>query len=82
MPKLKIINFVNPASQDKLCSCDEGYQLLVHCVYCTFDYKQTAETLATSGYYIPEDQFRAFRVVLDAQLELDLGVRSEELPDA
>ena len=67
--QMKIINFINP-SQTK-----EAYDLLIHCIFSRFKYRQTYETLTKIDYYIPEDQFKSFENVCNIMLEMDIGDR-------
>lgn len=66
---MKIINFINPVRTT------EGYDTLVQCVMAGFEYQQTNQTLRGLGYYIPEDQFKAFEEVLNIMVAMDIGDR-------
>ncbi len=70
---MKIINFVNPNTTM------DGYKLLVHCVFSGFDYKDTKFYMDREGFYLPEDQFNAFKSCCDIMLDLDIGTRQEEV---
>ena len=51
---------------------------LNHCYHNSFDYELTKQTLKNRKYYIPEDQWEAFKTLLDIQISLDTGSRKEE----
>ena len=51
---------------------------LNHCYHNGFDYIKTKQTLKNRNYYIPEDQWKAFNQLLDIQVSLDTGPRTEE----
>lgn len=69
---LRPVNFINPAS------CVEGYDMLTMCWSAGFDYEQTHRAMCSIGFYVPEDQFRAFIEVLNIQSTLDTGDRQHE----
>ncbi|AGH32231.1 hypothetical protein VPHG_00168 [Vibrio phage 11895-B1] len=66
---MKIINFVNPNNTK------EAYDLLIHSIFADFEYKQVRSLLSDIGYFIPEDQFIAFKGVCDIMVEMDIGDR-------
>lgn len=66
---MKIINFVNP-TQDK-----EAYDLLVECIFAGFGLQQTYQNLREIGYFVPQDQCKAFEDVCNIMIEMDLGDR-------
>lgn len=70
---MKIINFVNPNNTM------DGYKLLVHCVFSGLDYDNTKFYMNREGFYLPEDQFNAFKSCCDIMMDLDIGDRKKEV---
>ena len=56
----------------------KGYDMLVHCWSCGFEYEQTKEWLMDLGYYLPEDQHDLVGKALDIMADLDIGSRQME----
>ena len=54
------------------------FELLSWCVFANFEYKQSSEYFKNEGYYIPKDQYEAYRKVLLIQEALDIGSRQDE----
>lgn len=67
---MKRINFVNPEK--------EIYSLLVYCWAAQLPFAQTACLLADKGYYLPRDQYKSFKRLLDIDLALNIGLRQNE----
>lgn len=68
-----IINFVNPTGTD-----EKFYDVLINGIFQGFKYEQVRDDLKMLNCYIPEDQFNAFKTVLDIQIGLDIGDRQNE----
>jgi hypothetical protein len=68
---LEPINFVNVLRNMPV------YDALIACFRSDYDYVESATEIAKYGYWIPEDQFNAFKRVLVIQLDLALGKREE-----
>jgi hypothetical protein len=72
MNKQNIINFYQSS---------EALYYLQHMISQDLLYPQVAEELSSScNVYLPQDQYLAYKMVLDIQMELDTGHRREEIP--
>lgn len=76
MSKLKVINFINPRHDEEQSNI---YDLLVDCVTRGFAYPQTKQLVEQAGYYLPEDQFNSFNTLILVMIDLDIGIRRDEL---
>lgn len=70
---MKLINFFN--AQDHL----HMKQFLVELWTIGDPYEQVAKDLAKHDYYMPEDQWLAFKILLDTQVAMDIGERRNEV---
>lgn len=71
---MRVINFFSTEATPE-------QQQLVDCHMLGFSYEQTCAIIGTD-VYIPRDQYDAFCVVLDAQMNLEIGNRIYEwLPE-
>jgi len=70
---MKLLNFIAPHHKDL-----EAYGVLATCCVSGFCYEDVVDLLGNLGYYIPEDQYDAFAVVIDIQIDLDIGGRQDE----
>lgn len=60
--------------------CGADYTLLVECWSMGVKYGQTASTLTDAhNVYIAEDQYTHFCKLMDAMVDIDIGVRQAEL---
>lgn len=75
---MRIINFIG------ICTTPEGHSLwslLTQFVVMGFDYENdVVPTLKKEGIYLPKDQYEALVALIDAQVELDIGDRQQEVP--
>lgn len=69
---MKILNFISQKHS-------AGVSFVFSRAVCGFPYEQVAKEMSDLGYYIPEDQYQALQVVLDIQIDLDIGSRQDEL---
>lgn len=72
---MKSINIIAPEQTQ------EAYDILIECISRDFDYTQTKATLCTIGFYLPQDQWYHIKMVIDIQMNLDIGNRNEELSE-
>ena len=71
MKQKEVLNFIK---------CGADYKLLVDCWSMGFTYGQTASTLlGVHNVYIAEDQYTHFCKLMDAMIDIDIGMRQAEL---
>ena len=67
------INFIAPHNTP------EAYDKLIDAISRGLGYEQAKDWLADIGYYLPEDQFKSVNELFNAQMNLEIGHRREEL---
>ncbi len=72
MNKLKLVNVVAPWNDTV------GWSLIMHCVSCGFEYKQTSEFMRNNGYCMPQDLFDLFNSLFDVTMDVEVGSRQGE----
>ncbi len=70
---MNLINIVAPNQTQA------AWNVLMDCIARDFDFEQTHEDLRSIGYYLPRDQFEAMRKAFDANLDMVIGNRKEEV---